>query len=82
MSLPSGTSLKTWRTSSLFSPLANVKRSSFGLPDIAVSLGILALLYVVARAGSQALVTFNPPDVIPSVDLNPRNLPNYAARST
>src|SRR5579863_10378520 len=82
MSLLSGTSLKAWRGSSLFSPQANVKRPSFGLPDVAVSLGILALLYVVARAGSQALVTFNPPDVIPSVDLNPRNLPNYAARST
>src|SRR6202012_2600948 len=27
-------------------------------------------------------VKFNPPDVIPSISLDPRNLPNYAARST
>jgi NitT/TauT family transport system permease protein len=81
MSLPSGTSLKAWRNS-LFSPQANVKRPTFGLADVAVGLGILLLLYIVARAGSQALVKFNPPEVIPSVDLDPRNLPNYAARST
>src|SRR5580704_4727163 len=74
--------LKDWRSSSLFSAQANVKRSTFGLPDIAVGLGILVLLYVVARAGAQSLVRFNPPDVIPSVSLDPRNLPNYAARST
>lgn len=79
MSLPS---LKDWRSSSLFSPQANVKRPTFGLADVAVGLGILLLLYVVARAGSQSLVKFNPPDVIPSVSLDPWNLPNYAARST
>jgi NitT/TauT family transport system permease protein len=75
-------SLKDWRTSSLFTPQADVKRANFGLADVAVGLGILTLLYIVAKAGSQSLVTFNPPDVIPAVDLNPRNLPNYAARST
>ncbi|HEY1755490.1 MAG TPA: ABC transporter permease subunit [Bryobacteraceae bacterium] len=74
-------SIKDWRSSSLFSPPA-VKRPTVGLPDVAVGLGILLLLYVVAKAGSQSLVQFNPPDVIPSVDLDPRNLPNYAARST
>jgi len=52
------------------------------LPDLAVGLGILVLLYVVARAGSQSLVRFSPPEVIPSVSLDPWNLPNYAARST
>src|SRR5580658_6794722 len=80
--MPLPLSIKPWRSFSLFSPQADVKRPTFGLPDVAVGLGILALLYVVARAGSQALVSFNPPDVIPSVDLDPRNLPNYAARST
>jgi NitT/TauT family transport system permease protein len=49
---------------------------------VAVGLGILALLYVVARAGSQALVKFSPPEVIPSVGPDPWNLPSYAARST
>src|ERR1022692_2281940 len=75
-------SFKDWRSSSLFSPQANVKRPIFGLADVAVGLGILLLLYVVARAGSQSLVKFSPPDIIPSVSLDPRNLPNYAARST
>jgi NitT/TauT family transport system permease protein len=45
-------------------------------------LGTLLLLYVVARVGSESLVKFSPPDVIPTINLDPRNLPNYAARST
>ena len=53
-----------------------------GLTDIAVGLGILTLVYFVARVGAESLVRFNPPDIIPSVSLDPRNLPNYAARST
>jgi NitT/TauT family transport system permease protein len=57
-------------------------RPAFSLADLAVGLGTLALLYVVARVGAQSFVHFNPPDVVPSVNLNPRNLPNYAARST
>ena len=69
-------------SASLFSSQANIKRPRFGLPDLAVGLGILVLLYVVARAGSQSLVRFSPPEVIPSVSLDPWNLPNYAARST
>ena len=36
----------------------------------------------VSRVGAQSFVKFSPPDVIPSVSLDPRNLPNYAARST
>ncbi len=63
-------------------PQALGKRSSFGLADIAISLGILALLYVVSRAGAQAFVRFSPPDVIPVINLSPWNLPNYAVRST
>ena len=59
-----------------------VDRRALGLADVAVGLGVMALLYVVARVGAQSLVRFNPPDVIPSVGLDPRNLPNYAARST
>ncbi len=52
------------------------------LADLAVGLGVMTLLYIVARVGAQSLVRFSPPDVIPSVGLDPRNLPNYAARST
>ena len=59
-----------------------VDRRALGLADLAVGLGVMTLLYVVARVGAQSLVRFSPPDVIPSVGLDPRNLPNYAARST
>ncbi len=50
--------------------------------DLAVGLGTLFLFYIVARVGSESLVKFHPPDVIPTISLDPRNLPNYAARST
>lgn len=45
-------------------------------------LGVLALLGVIAHAGSQAMVSFRPPEVSPTVSLDPRHLPDYAARST
>jgi NitT/TauT family transport system permease protein len=57
-------------------------RLSFGAADVAVGLGTLMLLYVAARVGAESLVKFRPPDVIPTISLDPRNLPNYAARST
>ena len=47
-----------------------------------VGLGVLTTLYFIAHIGSESLVKFKPPDIIPSVSLDPRNLPNYAARST
>ncbi len=58
------------------------KQASFPAADLVVGLGTLALLYVVARVGAESLVKFRPPDVIPTISLDPRNLPNYAARST
>jgi NitT/TauT family transport system permease protein len=61
---------------------AIVKRSQLGLPDLAVGLGTLTLLYVAARVGSQSLVHFAPPQVIPTISLDPIHLLNYAARST
>jgi len=70
------------RNFSLFSPQPNLNRPAFSLADLAIGLGLLALLYIVSRAGAQSLVKFNPPEIIPSVSLNPWNLPNYAARST
>jgi NitT/TauT family transport system permease protein len=57
-------------------------RIRFGVADAVVILGTLALLYVAARTGSESLVKFRPPDIIPAVSLDPHNLPNYAARST
>ncbi len=59
-----------------------VTRIRFGLADAVVILGTLFLLYVAARTGSESLVKFHPPDIIPAVSLDPHNLPNYAARST
>lgn len=52
------------------------------LADIAVLLGVLALLYLVAQIGSGALVSFQPPSDVPEVSLDPANLPYYAGRST
>jgi NitT/TauT family transport system permease protein len=74
--------LIVWRTSGQLSPYADVRRPVLGLADLAVGLGVLATLYVLAHVGAESLVKFNPPDVIPTVSLDPRNLPNYAARST
>ena len=74
--------LDVWRSWGLFSRQPDVKRPALGLADFAVGLGVLATLYVVAHVGSESLVKFKPPDVIPAVSLDPRNLPNYAARST
>src|SRR5271154_793163 len=58
------------------------RRLSFGLSDIAVILGALALLAIIAKVGSGAFVAFAPPQTLPTVSLDPRNLPYYAARST
>jgi NitT/TauT family transport system permease protein len=60
----------------------NSSRGPFPVADLVVGLGTLGLLYVVARVGAESLVKFSPPDVIPTISLDPRNLPNYAARST
>jgi NitT/TauT family transport system permease protein len=59
-----------------------LRRFPFGLADIAVILGTLVLLSLIARIGAGTLVSFQPPDIIPGIDLNPRHLPYYAGRST
>ncbi|MGI0491899.1 ABC transporter permease [Alkalinema pantanalense CENA528] len=59
-----------------------LRRFPFGLADVAVILGTLVLLALVARVGAGALVSFEPPDIVPAIDLDPRNLPYYAGRST
>ena len=58
------------------------RRFPFGLADLALLLGFFVLLALVARVGAGTLVSFRPPDILPGVDLNPANLPYYAARST
>jgi NitT/TauT family transport system permease protein len=74
--------LQLWRKPREFSPQADTRRPNLGLSDLVVGLAILTLLYIVARAGSEALARFSPPEVIPAVSLDPKNLPDYAARST
>lgn len=61
---------------------AGTRRVSAGAADILVALGVLGLFALVARIGAEAFVRFAPPDVVPDVSLAPRNLPDYAARST
>src|SRR5215471_6323630 len=74
--------LAGWGKVSLLSFRSGEERRALSLADVAVGLGVLALLYGIARIGAESLVQFRPPDVIPSVSLDPRNLPNYVARST
>ena len=74
--------IRTWGKFPLFPATRDTAKRIFGPADLAVGLGTLALLYVVARVGAESLVRFSPPDVLPTVSLDPINLPNYAARST
>lgn len=59
-----------------------LRRFPFGLADIALILGTLVLVGLIARVGAGTLISFVPPDIVPSVSLDPRNLPYYAGRST
>jgi NitT/TauT family transport system permease protein len=59
-----------------------LRRFPFSWADVAVILGTLVLLALIARVGAGALVSFQPPNDMPKIDLDPRNLPYYAARST
>ena len=52
------------------------------LADAVVLLGTLALFTLIARVGAGAFVRFVPPHEVPTVSLDPRYLPYYAARST
>src|SRR5690242_150823 len=58
-----------------------LRRLPVGVADVAVFLGALALLYLLARVGAGAIVRFVPPQIVPGVSLDPANLPYYAARS-
>jgi len=55
---------------------------SFGLADGVVILGVLALLALIAHVGSEAMVSFVPPNDSHRISLDPHNLPEYALRST
>jgi NitT/TauT family transport system permease protein len=74
--------LRVWQKPLSFSLGIAKSNFRFGYSDLAVGLGTLTLLYVAARIGSESLVKFHPPDIIPTISLDPRALPGYAARST
>ncbi len=59
-----------------------VRLGHFGFADLALELGVLALLAVIAHGGSEAMVGFRPPNVTPTVLRDPRQLPDDAARSS
>ena len=54
----------------------------YGWSDLALLFGVFALLYAVASVGRGFFVAFRPPVLAPTVDLDPRNLPYYAIRSS
>jgi NitT/TauT family transport system permease protein len=59
-----------------------LRGTRFGWADLLVILAVLVLLGLIARVGSEAMVSFQPPEVSPTVSLDPRQLPDYALRST
>lgn len=60
-----------------------LRRLPFTSADVAIIIGALALIVVVAFVGSTALVPFQPPDVLPEpISLEIVHLPYYLARST
>lgn len=50
-----------------FAFVSTLTRNQFRLPDLAVALGTLTVLYIAARVGRESLVHFAPPEIIPAV---------------
>jgi len=63
-------------------PPEALRPARFRWPDLLVILAVLTMLALIGRVGSEAMVSFQPPEVSPVVSLDPRNLPDYALRST
>lgn len=59
-----------------------LRQSRFGWPDLLVLLAVLGLLGLAAHVGSRAMVSFRPPELSPTLSLDPCNLPEHAGRST
>jgi NitT/TauT family transport system permease protein len=59
----------------------SVRRRSYGLADVAVFLGTLALLAAIARVGAGTIVSFGPTHQLAAISLDAHNLPYYAGRS-
>ncbi len=63
-------------------PKYALPKSPIGLADAALLFGLFLTFYIVAKVGSGFFVAFRPPNTLPSVSLDPANLPYYAIRST
>ncbi|MCS7324586.1 MAG: ABC transporter permease subunit [Anaerolineae bacterium] len=59
-----------------------LRRLPFTVADVALLVGVLALLAIVVWVGQGMFVAFRPPDVLPSISLDPIHLPYYLLRST
>jgi len=59
-----------------------LKRFPFGVADVAVILGCLILIALIAHIGAGTNVRFVPPDTGIEIDLSPSALPYYAGCST
>ena len=66
----------------LFFPPNIARRRTPLIADILITIGVLSLMWLIARVAAGALTTFRPPEVVPQVSLDPANLPYYAARTT
>ncbi|MBI1755565.1 MAG: ABC transporter permease subunit [Fimbriimonas ginsengisoli] len=66
----------------IFAVRPTLPKLPFGFADVALFFGLFLLIYAVAHVGAGLFVEFRPPKVLPQVDLDPANLPYYAARST
>ena len=59
-----------------------IPKSPIGFADFAFLMGLFLTFYAVAKVGTGFFASFRPPDVLPSVSLDPRYLAYYAVRST
>lgn len=59
-----------------------LRRLPFGLADIVVISGTLVLLAIIAKLGQGSFVSFNPPEIVPKVELIWEKLPYYTGQST
>jgi len=65
-----------------YAPRDTLHQRPFSLIDLALLLGVISLIVLVLAVARGTLEVFQPPDVLPTISLDPINLPYYLARST
>jgi len=68
-------------TDRLFYPPTISRRYTSLVADLLVLLGTLGMLGLLAWVGAGALASFRPPEIVPTISLDPANLPYYAGRT-